>query len=126
MSMNPNEQNVDNLSNKAAATADQAIKSTQRATNQALDSLAGSVQDLRDQAAPYVDKAAARASDMAQRGAETVRETAQQLRESALRASDSTVNYIREEPVKAMLIAGATGAILMALLGLLTRSGRND
>ena len=80
------------------------------------------MQDLRQQAAPLIARATSQASDLAQRGADTVRETTQQLRERAMRASDSTVNYIREEPVKAMLIAAATGAGLMALLTLMTRS----
>jgi len=111
-----------NLADHAAASADSAIKTTQRATNSAFDSLAGGVQDLRQQAAPLIARATSQASDLAQRGADTVRETTQQLRERAMRASDSTVNYIREEPVKAMLIAAATGAGLMALLTLMTRS----
>lgn len=106
------------LADQAASSADSAIKSTQRATNSAFDSLAGGVQDLRQQAGPMIDRAASQATDLAQRGADT----AQQLRERALRASDVTVNYIREEPVKAMLIAAATGAGLMALISLMTRS----
>jgi hypothetical protein len=32
------------------------------------------------------------------------------------------VAYIRDEPVKAMLIAAATGAALMALINLVSRS----
>ena len=111
-----------NLADKAAMSADSAIKSTQRVTNEAFDSLAGGVQDLRQQAAPLLDRATSQASALAQRGVDSVRDTAQQLRERALRASDGTVNYIRDEPVKSMLIAAATGAGLMALLSLLTRS----
>jgi ElaB/YqjD/DUF883 family membrane-anchored ribosome-binding protein len=32
------------------------------------------------------------------------------------------VQYVRAEPVKAVLIAAATGAALMALVGLMSRS----
>lgn len=116
---------TNNLADQAAMSADSAIKSTQRVTNEALDSLAGSVQDLRQQAAPLLERATSQANALAQRGVDTVRDTAQQLRERAFRASDSTVNYIKDEPVKAMLIAAATGAGLMALLSLLTRSSRD-
>ena len=116
---------TNNLADQAAISADSAIKSTQRVTNEALDSLAGSVQDLRQQAAPLLERATTQASALAQRSVDTVRDTAQQLRERALRASDSTVNYIKDEPVKAMLIAAATGAGLMALLSLMTRSSRD-
>ena len=116
--MNIAEQQNNTLADQAANTADNAIKSTQRATNNAFDSLAGSVQNLRQQAAPAINRAGA----LAQQGVDTVRDSAQQLRERALQATDSTVNYIKEEPIKAMLIAAATGAGLMALLSLLTRS----
>jgi ElaB/YqjD/DUF883 family membrane-anchored ribosome-binding protein len=44
------------------------------------------------------------------------------VRDQALRVSDDTRNYIRDEPVKAVLIAAAAGAVLMALLGLLRKS----
>jgi len=116
--MNIAEQPSNNLADQAANTADDAIKSTQRATNNAFESLAGGVQNLRQQAAPAINRVGA----MAQQGVDSVRDTAQQMRERALHATDSTVSYIKEEPVKAMLIAAATGAGLMALLSLLTRS----
>jgi ElaB/YqjD/DUF883 family membrane-anchored ribosome-binding protein len=61
------------------------------------------------------------ASAMAHRGMDSVRDTSQQLRIGARHASDTTVNYLKDEPVKAVLIAAATGAVLMALVSLLTR-----
>ena len=73
------------------------------------------MQDLRQQAAPFIARATTQASDLAHRGTEAVRETTQQLRERALRASDNTVNYIREEPVKSMLIAAAVAMVLFLL-----------
>lgn len=111
-----------NLVDQAADTADNAIRSTQRATNGALDSLNHSVQELRGKAAPALNRATEQATAFAQRGADSVREATQHLREKAVRASDTTVNYVRDEPVKAMLIAAATGATLMALMSLLGHS----
>ena len=55
-------------------------------------------------------------------GIQALREGAQQLRERAQRATDGTLHYVNAEPVKALLIAAATGAALMALLGLMSRS----
>lgn len=109
------------LVDQAADSADHAIKSTQRVANATLDRMAGTVQDLRHQAAPLLNRVSAQASELAQRGVDAVRDTSQQLRDKAVRASDGTVNYIRDEPVKAMLIAAATGAALMALIGLMSR-----
>lgn len=124
MITNKSVESSNNLVDQAAASADHAIKSTQRIANEALDSLSGSVQDIRGQAAPMLDRTSDKISALAQRGVEAVRDSSQQLRDKALRAGDSAVGYVKDEPVKAMLIAAATGAALMALLGLMVRSRR--
>jgi ElaB/YqjD/DUF883 family membrane-anchored ribosome-binding protein len=113
------------LVDQAAASADQAIRSTQRVANDALDGLAGSVQDLRENAAPMVDRVAERASAIAHHGADAVRERSQQLSESAHRMVDGTRSYVRDEPVRSLLIAAATGAVLMGLLAFLSGSRRH-
>ena len=74
------------LINQTAQTAGAAIQSTQRVANDALGSLSHSVHSAQNQ-----------------------------IRDSVHYASDRTVTYIREEPVKSMLIAAAAGAALMAL-----------
>ncbi len=76
---------TNNLADQAAMSADSVIKSTQRVTNEALDSLAGSVQDLRQQAAPLLDRATSQASALAQRSVDTAREAAGPSRERCLR-----------------------------------------
>ena len=110
------------LADQAALSADNAIKSTQRVANDALDSLAGTVQDIRQQATPLLNRATEQANALAQRGIDSLRDTSQHLRDTARRASDTTVNYIKDEPVKSMLIAAATGAGLLALVSLMGRS----
>ncbi len=97
-----------------------AIQSTQHLANSALDGLSNSVHDLRDQA----NKTTEQATAMMHRGVDAVRDTSLQLRDRAQRASDGTVSYIQHEPVKAVLIAAATGAALMALVSLMT--GQRD
>lgn len=110
------------VTDAVAQSADHAIKATQRVANETLDTLAGSVQDMRNQAAPLLNRASDEAEALVQHGADALVATAKQLRRSARRASETTVNYIKHEPVKAMLIAAATGAALMALISLMTRS----
>ncbi|MDP2369485.1 hypothetical protein [Rhodoferax sp.] len=115
-----------NLADQAAQSADNAIRSTQRVTNDALDGLAGTVQGIRHQAAPMLDHASERASALAQRGLDGVRDASHHLQERFQSASNGTVNYIKEEPVKSILIAAATGAALMAMISLVSHSrGRN-
>lgn len=111
-----------NLIDQASHSADQAIRATQQAANGAVDSVGNALQDLRQQTAPVLERASEQVSAMAHRGLESVRETTHQLRVKAEHASDSTVGYIRQEPVKAVLIAAATGAALMALISLVARS----
>ncbi len=107
---------------QAAQSADEAIKSTQRVANEALDSLSDGVEDVRQQATPLLNRATEQAGALAQRGVDAVRDSSRQLREGALRATDSTANYIKDEPIKAILIAAAVGAALMALVNLMSRS----
>jgi ElaB/YqjD/DUF883 family membrane-anchored ribosome-binding protein len=88
---------------QALNSAGAALNSAQQAAGQTLDSLDRAVDN----------------------GVGRVRETAQQVRERAARASQTTVSYIRHDPVKSVLIAAATGAALMALVSLLTRTTHN-
>jgi ElaB/YqjD/DUF883 family membrane-anchored ribosome-binding protein len=119
MSIFPNQSN--HLSDQAAQAADDAIKSTQRATNEALDSLAETVQDLRHEAAPLLNRASAQASALARHGRDAVSEQSRHLREQARLAADSTTTYIQNAPVQSVLMAAAAGAALMALMSLLSR-----
>lgn len=58
---------------------------------------------------------AGQAEDLAIRGIDAVRDSARQLRSRAADATDRGVQYVQEEPVKAVLIAAAAGAMVMAL-----------
>ncbi len=64
-----------------------------------------------------------RMNELAHDGVAKVVDTSHQLRELAQKAGQSTLTTIRDEPVKYALIAAATGAALMALITLLSRSG---
>lgn len=114
------------VADQVAASADHAIQATQRAANEALNSLADSVIQLRNQATPLINRATGQANALMSSGLETVRNTSQQLTETALRARDGTVNYVKDEPVKSILIAAATGAALMALVTMISHSQRRS
>lgn len=53
---------------------------------------------------------------------QSLREGTHHLRERAVHVGENTTDYIRHEPVKAVLIAAAAGAVLVALLSLFGRS----
>jgi ElaB/YqjD/DUF883 family membrane-anchored ribosome-binding protein len=102
--------------------AEHALQSTQQAVNGALDSVVTTAHEMRQQAEPMLDRASKQVSALVHSGAESVLDTSRHLRDQALHASNSTVKYVKDEPVKSMLIAAATGAALMALVSLLGHS----
>lgn len=116
----------DNLADSAAASAESAIRSTQRLANQALDGMVGTMSDLRAEAVPMIRSATDRVSALTQRSVDTVRQGSQQLVDGAQQASARTRDYVQHEPVKALLMAAATGAALMALLSMVKRSRSSD
>ncbi len=92
----------------------------------AVENLADGAHQAINGAKPVVERWTKEAEAMARRGIDGARDTSRQLRERAAQASDSTVNYIKDEPVKAMLIAAAAGAALVTLIGLFSRSSHRD
>jgi ElaB/YqjD/DUF883 family membrane-anchored ribosome-binding protein len=87
------------------------IRSTQQAAHHAVDHLADGAEHL-----------AANADRLAHRSADALHGGMDQLREHARHATDSTIVHIRQEPLKAVMIAGVLGVTLGALLTLLGRT----
>lgn len=120
--MNPIANEASTVADQAADRANSALRSTQGVANQAFDRLSDKIESAREHAVPLINRLTSQAETAAHRGVDAVRDASAQVRERALKASDTTVSYIKDEPVKSMLIAAATGAALMALIGLLSRS----
>lgn len=104
-----------NVADQATQSADAAIAATQRVVSNALDGLAGSAHELNHGAAPLLQRVGDQAATLAQRGLDSVLDGSRRVRDRALDTTEHTVDYIRAEPVKAVLIAAATGAALMAV-----------
>ena len=125
-SLKPYAPETPNIADRAADSANQAIRSTQTMANAAFDRMSDGVDNARERAVPALERLASQAEAARQRSIETMQQTAAQLRERATRAQDSAVGYVRDEPMKSMLLAAAAGAVLMALFGFLSRSRRAD
>lgn len=80
-----------------------------------INSITEQANGIAEQATPLLKRATEQASALAHQGIDSLRSNAQH-------ATDSTVNYIREQPVKSMLIAAASGAALLALANLISHS----
>ncbi len=115
-----------NLADRSLVSTDQAIRSTQRMANEALDDMAATAHDLRERAAPVVERAAERASAVIHHGVDAVRERSNQLSDSAHRVADGTRSWVREEPVTSLLIAAAAGAVVVALLTAMGRTASRN
>ena len=111
-----------NGGDQLAGALDHAGRSGQHTIDHALDSLSNKVEEVTSQVTPLLDRLSAQAGAATKRGLDAVRESSRQVRDQATRASDTTVAYVKDEPVKAVLLAAATGALLMGLIGLLRRS----
>jgi ElaB/YqjD/DUF883 family membrane-anchored ribosome-binding protein len=85
-----------------------------RSTTSVLDQAQDTAQGAADTARSRMRQVADATSEYAQRGLQRVRDTSNDLRESALDARDATLDYVRDEPVKAILIAAAVGAAVAA------------
>jgi ElaB/YqjD/DUF883 family membrane-anchored ribosome-binding protein len=86
------------FADKAAESADAAIRSARQKANDAVDSLSDTMQGMKEKASATIER------------------FRPQL--------DSVASYAKEEPTKAVLIAAAAGAGVMALIALSTRGSR--
>ena len=84
------------ITTRAAEKADAAMQVVREKTHDAIDGLTESMQTVKDQAAATMER----------------------FRPQI----DAVANYAKDEPTKALLIAAATGAALMALVSLMGRS----
>lgn len=108
--------------NKAADTVKDGIGAAQKTANQALDKMSNKADEARSQVAPAMDKVSDQAQKLVQQGSEALHGTTQMVKDKAGQASDLAVDYTKGEPMKALLIAAATGALLMGFVTMLARS----
>lgn len=121
--MNNSIENTPPFVDDAAQTASRAIHSTQNAADGALGTLDDKVHQLRTDAAPVIERAGQQADQWVQKSARQLNESSRQIRAKAQYASAQTQQYVREQPVKSVLIAAGVGALLMGLISVLARQG---
>ncbi len=107
---------------QAAAATRGALHSTQRSADRAMGKVSEKVDEARSQLAPAMDKVSDTANAAIDKAKDAFSDATSQLREQAKKASDMAVGYTKDEPIKAMLIAAATGALLMGLITMMARS----
>jgi len=111
---------------RASQGADHMAGTTHRVANEALEQVESAVEAARANVQPTVARIASQAETLARKGLDAVKDGAYLMRNRAQNLGDVTARYVRQEPVKAVLIAAATGAALMALLSLVQSARRNS
>ena len=105
-----------------AQTADSALHTAQRKGNEALGSLSNSVDEMRQSVPSALRRAADEANALSHRAMDSARHAREVARDSAERMGRQTRGYIRDEPVKSVLLAVAAGAVLVGLVSFFSRS----
>lgn len=110
------------VAEQSAAKADELLAQTQRATAQTEKTIQAGLKQLREAVPATLSRATTQAEDLARAGIEKARAAGANVAEQANRVGDKTVNYVRDEPTKALLMAVAAGAVATLLIGWATRS----
>jgi ElaB/YqjD/DUF883 family membrane-anchored ribosome-binding protein len=104
------------LADKAADKARSGMRSAYDNTKDARSVLTSEMDDLRNEAGSTLIRVAERAQSMARQGLDSIAETVSHARDAVFDTSDSLVAYTKKNPVKALALAVATGALLYAVL----------
>ena len=104
------------LADKAAIKAQEGIRGAQGSVKVGGNALSSKVADVHDKAVPMIIEAAGRAQSTAQQSFDAINDIADQARDMAASATDSIVSYTKKNPVKALAIAAASGAVLYAAI----------
>lgn len=110
------------LSASAAEQAEVAIAATKRATDSAAQSVHAGLDTMQEKVPSMLTHAGAAADELIAQGVQRARAASSAVRQTTGRAQERTVVYIREEPLKAMLIAAGVGALVALMLS--GRAGR--
>jgi ElaB/YqjD/DUF883 family membrane-anchored ribosome-binding protein len=110
---------------RLANKADDAIRSSKRVVANSAQAVQTGLDELSEKVPAAVSRVAARAEDVTRRGIERARQTAADARHRATEVGDATIDRIKADPVKAVMIAAAAGAATALLLQWLSRSRRD-
>ena len=110
------------LADKAADKVQGGIRDAQHAAKDAGATLSSKVEELRSDTGSTLTKAVERAQSIGRQGVDAVSDAAQQARVVASDATDLIISYTKENPIKALMLAAASGALLLSLIKVLKPS----
>jgi F0F1-type ATP synthase membrane subunit b/b' len=108
----PNGSTVASSVNKAADLVKGGIRDAQQGAHDVAAGEGANIDALSNSARKLVDTAGAQAKQ----GMKSVHEAATKAADSTSKASQSLITYTKENPVKALLLAAASGALIWGVL----------
>jgi ElaB/YqjD/DUF883 family membrane-anchored ribosome-binding protein len=102
---------MSNVSQQGRGAIDKAADTIQSGIDRGSATVSDGVEAARSQAKSAIGKISDHSSA-----------AVQQVRDTATQASDSIIDYTRTNPVKALMIAAAAGALLLTVIKVLTPS----
>lgn len=108
-----------------AARTQSAWDEGRRFASEAHEALDDGARAARHEAAEAFGRARSQVGDAARRGWDSARELGANVRHRVDLAGERTTATIKEQPVKAVLVAAAAGALVALLLGALASHGRD-
>ena len=106
----------------AEAKAREAVDSAGKTADRAIDKVADKMDHAKADASAAIDKVADKADNVVGVAKDRLHSASQQVRSQVANYSDQLADYTQNEPIKAMLIAAAAGALLIGLVSLMARS----
>lgn len=107
---------------KAASSVKDGIDAASASADRAMNAASNKWSDVRDGAAPLVKQGIDQARGWADDQAGRVQAGVKSARAKADDLGEQLFDYVREEPVKSLLIAAAVGALVLSVLGSIARS----
>jgi ElaB/YqjD/DUF883 family membrane-anchored ribosome-binding protein len=104
------------LADKTAGKVQAGIHGAKDSVKDAADALSSKVSIAQNSAGPLFRKASGRAQSAAQQSLDALNGMADQAREVVSSATDSVVSYTKKNPLQALAIAAASGALIYAAL----------
>ena len=115
---NPHRLNPD-ADGDASNAADEAARVVRKTMNDTRDRASDTLHRVSEQAAEMRGKAESAVDGVAKVAKASAGEAAEQLHSTAQRASASMATYIRDEPIKSVVLASVAGAAIVAVASLL-------
>jgi ElaB/YqjD/DUF883 family membrane-anchored ribosome-binding protein len=104
------------LTDKATDKAQSGVRAAHDTARDAGNVLSSKLEDVRSEAGTAVRSGARRIQSMGKQGLDAITDAVGQARDVASDASDSLIAYTKENPITALAIAAASGALVYAAI----------